>query len=385
MRLLNPEMIDSYDNFSQEDLKKILIHRLERIKRHENSKKLIEYHISKETVPSALFYKNFPKPLFDKNPNYIKGRDEIIAKTQAQMMDYDVVFITGELVELNSEVDKIKIALAKHFKEDLSFNNYVKSINIKVDKELKTDYDKSFQKACNIKTVTTYLEKFNSSKFKSNDFIDINTNRNNKSKSAPVSLRNSISENCSTQTQVRFNSNKNNNNKNNNKRKPMSNNIKIQTNSKAACNNDNNIAISSHQNNFNNNQTSNNNNNNNHLTNNYNNNQMNFNNNKSTSLNKRNNNNYNHNNNRNISSNRLMNENRNTPAKNCVNTYQSRFLNARFNNQSSLANNSNSITSYNNHFESPYSYTRDHSYNNQFVPLQQRQNFQSANHFSSRR
>ena len=80
-----------------------------------------------------------------------------------------------------------------------------------------------------------------------------------------------------------------------------------------------------------------------------------------------------------------MNDNRSTPANNCVNAYQSRFLNTRFNNQSSLTNNSNSIASYNNHFESPYSYTRDHSYNNQFVPLQQRQNFQSVNHFSSRR
>ena len=86
--------------------------------KYKNHLTIINIHLDKQTTPSQLFYIRFPHPFFIHEDNYINNYNEIIKKTQDDIMKLNSEFINDQISILKVQLETLKDSL----KNDTSFN-----------------------------------------------------------------------------------------------------------------------------------------------------------------------------------------------------------------------------------------------------------------------
>ncbi len=201
---------DPYASYGLDKLKQILSFRIEKELRYQNSKKILEKHTQLNNFPKAYFANRFPKPNYT-NPEYIKGFDELILQMQKMLLDYDLKFIPKQITELQSDINKIESHMDKFTKDNSITSSIRDEIYNKTEQKLKSDFDKSVQKAITYKNILN-TERLKS-KNKKQKQIKITA-----SHSAPNSLNNSSN---SSSTTISSSSDTSSTQTNNIKKKPI--------------------------------------------------------------------------------------------------------------------------------------------------------------------
>jgi hypothetical protein len=205
---------------SRENLENNIAFTMDKIMRDENSKQIIDIHMSASTVPASLFYHRFPRPIstFSDNSEYMDRYNELIRNFQTEALNLNYEFTEQSLAKNESELSSMKNDLIK-IRGETEVNQFFAQTKIRVEEKLRDGLSSGIQKANNI----TY-RKFQLDYESSNDSTSNRSSRSNSRGSRSNSNSGYAPRRRNNNNNNRNNNYNNNNNNNNNNRNNYNNN-----------------------------------------------------------------------------------------------------------------------------------------------------------------
>lgn len=102
----------NYENSSLDALKKFVGFRIKKVLLLRHAKNMQQTHLSAGTVPKQMFTTEFPSP-YKKTSKFLKKYDELISKTQTQMLHLMIDDIDESIIILETDIDLLKSCLLK--------------------------------------------------------------------------------------------------------------------------------------------------------------------------------------------------------------------------------------------------------------------------------
>jgi hypothetical protein len=201
---------------SRENLENKIAFTMDKIMRDENSKQIIDIHMSASTVPASLFYHRFPRPIstFSDNSEYMDRYNELIRNFQTEALNLNYEFTEQSLAKNESELSSLKSDLIK-IRGETEVNQFFAQTKMRVEEKLRDGLSSGIQKANNI----TY-RKFQLDYESGNDSTSNRSSRSNSRGS-----RSNSNSGYAPRRRNNNNNNRNNNyNNNNNNRNNYNNN-----------------------------------------------------------------------------------------------------------------------------------------------------------------
>jgi len=125
-------------------------------KQHRNNLKL---HTKNKTVPSQLDFANFPEPLFKHDRAFVDKFEELIKRFQTEIITLTTEHLDNKLQDLEDELMANKQTLNHHIRNDDETNRIMTDLQIEVERSLKKDSDRSFQKVFRKSTRDDYFNR----------------------------------------------------------------------------------------------------------------------------------------------------------------------------------------------------------------------------------
>ena len=203
------------------DLRQSVLIRYEKLMKIENTVALFTSHLENNTVPYALSFVKFPAPLWCDDPVFVDAHNEIIRKTQIEMVK-EIISRGKTVIEcLNVEIAELRSKLDNTY--DGNKDKFFDNIKATASNNLKTFFESSNAKLLRLQNNyfedqinTVYEVKDTISDDYVNKYLQLNTNDDLNNEKRTDSNKNCINQNNNAQSTAKTPKKQKYNNKSNN-------------------------------------------------------------------------------------------------------------------------------------------------------------------------